>query len=176
VFVQLSVKEGRNSKSWIYDTGAMNHMTGSRAAFADLDMAVCGSVRFGDDSVAEIEGRGTVLFLCKNREHHSFTSVYYIPQLTANIVSLGQLEEADYDIHLQRSIMEIWELAGNLLARIPRAGNRLYVLNVNVAQPVCLAARSEESAWRWHARLSHINMAALRKMAREEMVRGLPTI
>jgi hypothetical protein len=66
--------------------------------------------------------------------------------------------------------------AGNLLARIPRAGNQLYVLNVNVAQPVCLEARSEESAWRWHARLGHINMPALRKMAREEMVRGLPMI
>ncbi|WVZ61915.1 hypothetical protein U9M48_011722 [Paspalum notatum var. saurae] len=151
-------------------------MTGSRAAFADLDTAVCGSVRFGDDSVAEIEGRGTVLFSCKNGEHRSFTGVYYIPRLTANIVSLGQLEEADYDIHLQRGGMEIREPGGRLLATIPRAGNRLYVLDVNVARPVCLAARGEESAWRWHARLGHINMPALRKMAREEMVRGLPTI
>ncbi|WVZ61106.1 hypothetical protein U9M48_011028 [Paspalum notatum var. saurae] len=151
-------------------------MTGSRAAFADLDTAVCGSVRFGDDSVVEIEGRGTVLFSCKNGEHRSFTGVYYIPQLTANIVSLGQLEEADNDIHLRRGAMEIREPGGSLLARIPRAGNRLYVLNVNVARPVCLAARGEECAWRWHARLGHINMPALRKMAREELVRGLPAI
>jgi hypothetical protein len=83
VFVQLGAKEERDSKSWICDTGATNHMTVSRAAFADLDMAVCGSVRFGDDSVAEIEGRDTVLLLCKNGEHHSFTGVYYIPRLTA---------------------------------------------------------------------------------------------
>lgn len=176
VFVQLGAKEQRDPTSWICDTGATNHMTGSRAAFADLDTAVSGSVWFGDDSMAEIEGRGTVLFKCKNGEHRSFTGVYYIPRLTANIVSLGQLEEADYDVHLRRGGMEIREPEGRLLARIPRAGNRLYVLNVDVARPVCLAARGEESAWRWHARLGHINMLALRKMAREELVRGLPSI
>jgi hypothetical protein len=176
VFVQLGAKEERDSKSWICDTGATNHMTGSRAAFADLDTAVCGTVRFGDDSVGEIEGRGTVLFSCKNGEHRSFSGVYYIPRLTANIVSLGQLEEADYDIHLRRGGMEIREPEGRLLARIPRASNRLYVLNVNVARPVCLAAHGEESAWRWHARLGHINMPVLRKTAREELVRGLPAI
>jgi hypothetical protein len=98
------------------------------------------------------------------------------PRLTANIVSLSQLEEADYDVHLWRGGMEIREPEGRLLARIPHAGNRLYVLNVDVARPVCLAARDEESAWRWHARLGHINMPALRKMAWEELVRGLPSI
>jgi transposase InsO family protein len=58
----------------------------------------------------------------------------------------------------------------------PHAGNRLYVLNVDVVRQVCLVARDEESACRWHARLGHINMLALRKMAREELVRGLPSI
>jgi hypothetical protein len=100
VFVQFSAKDEQDPRSWICDTGATNHMTGSRSAFADLDTTVSGSVRFGDDSVAEIEGRGTVLFKCKNGKHRSFTGVYYIPRLTANIVSLGQLEEADYDVHL----------------------------------------------------------------------------
>jgi hypothetical protein len=125
--------------------------------------------------MAEIEGRRIVLFECKNGEHLSFTGVYYIPWLTTNIVSLDQLEEADYDVHLRRGGMEIREPEGWLLARIPRVGNR-HVLNIDVARPVCLAARGEESAWRWHARLGHINMPALRKMAREELVRGLPSI
>jgi hypothetical protein len=52
---------------------------------------VQGTVRFGDDSVAEIEGRGTVEFLCKDGEHRVFARVYYIPKLMANIVSLGKL-------------------------------------------------------------------------------------
>jgi hypothetical protein len=57
VFAQLGRPEsGRNAKLWIFDTGATNHMTGSRAAFIVLDTSVRGMVRFGDNSTAEIEG------------------------------------------------------------------------------------------------------------------------
>jgi hypothetical protein len=56
VFAQLGEEE-HNIKSWICDTGATNHMLGSRAAFTtELDAAVRGTVCFSDDSVAEIEG------------------------------------------------------------------------------------------------------------------------
>ena len=64
-------------------------------------------MRFGDGSVAEIEGRGTVLFQCKNGKHRSFTGVYFIPRLTVNIVSLGQLEVAGFAIHLNHGAMSI---------------------------------------------------------------------
>jgi hypothetical protein len=60
VFAQLSEKEEQDSKSWIYDTGATKHMSGSRVAFTELNRAVHGTVRFGDDLVAEIEGRELV--------------------------------------------------------------------------------------------------------------------
>lgn len=72
--------------------------------------------------------------------------------------------------------MRIREPGGLLLAKIRRRENRLYVLHLNIAHAGCLSLRGEEEAWRWHARLGHINMAALRRMAREELVRGLPSI
>jgi hypothetical protein len=31
-------------------------------------------------------------------------------------------------------------------------------------------------AWRWHERFGYVNMAALQKLAREELVHGLPEI
>jgi hypothetical protein len=176
VFIQLGAKEERDAKVWICDTGATNHMSGSRAAFADLELTVCGTVRFGDDSVAEIEGCGSVLFRCKNGEHREFAGVYYIPRLTANIMSVGQLDEAGYDVHIKEGTMSIREPSGGLLTRVRRAVNRLYVLNIDIARPICLAARGEASAWRWHARFGHVNMPTLMKMSREELVRGLPII
>jgi hypothetical protein len=56
VFVQLGEEE-HNNKSWICDTGAMNHMSGSWVAFPELDAVMCSTVCFGDVSVVEIEGR-----------------------------------------------------------------------------------------------------------------------
>jgi hypothetical protein len=40
VFAQLREREEHDCKSWICDTGATNHMSGSRTAFAELDTTV----------------------------------------------------------------------------------------------------------------------------------------
>jgi transposase InsO family protein len=161
---------------WILDTGASNHMSGSRSAFAHLDSGIHGTVRFGDGSVAQIEGSGTILFTCKNGEHQKLSNVYFLPRLTANIISVGQLDEGRYQVLVEDGTMRIRDEERRLLARIPRSPGRLYVLTVTIARPVCMAARTDEEAWTWHARLGHINFTALRKMTREGLVRGMPLL
>ncbi|XP_073360469.1 uncharacterized protein [Aegilops tauschii subsp. strangulata] len=59
--------------AWYLDTGASNHMTGDEAAFAELDRGVAGTVRFGDGSLVEIHGRGTVLFAVGGEDHRALT-------------------------------------------------------------------------------------------------------
>jgi hypothetical protein len=169
VVPNLNEEVYRGLNQWILDTGASNHMTGSRAAFSDLDTAVTGSVRFGDGSVARIEGRGTILFSVKNGEHRSFTGVYFLPQLTANIISVGQLDEGGFQVLVEHGIMRIRDEERRLLAKVRRGAGRLYVLDVTLARPVCLAARTNDEAWRWHSRFGHLHFAALRKMARTNL-------
>jgi ribosomal protein L15 len=176
VFAQLDEGGVRDVRSWVLDTGATNHMSGSRAAFAELDMNVVGSVRFGDSSTAKIEGCGTILFVCKTGEHKILSNVYYIPRLTTNIVSVGQLDETGHEVVIKDGVMKVWDPSGVLLAHAPRKGNRLFVLDIPVTQPVCLASCTEDEAWRWHARFGHLNFQALRTLARRGMVRGLPLL
>ncbi|XP_078438598.1 uncharacterized protein LOC144709068 [Wolffia australiana] len=45
VFAHLGDEEQRDEEMWVLDTGATNHMSGSRMAFAELDAAVLGSIR-----------------------------------------------------------------------------------------------------------------------------------
>jgi hypothetical protein len=66
VFTQLGPCSDPEPHRWVLDTGATNHMTGERSVFSELNTRVSGTVRFGDGSVAEIEGSGTVVFICKN--------------------------------------------------------------------------------------------------------------
>ena len=47
---------------WYLDTGASNHMTDDASIFSELSHGVIGSVKFGDGSLVEIAGRGTILF------------------------------------------------------------------------------------------------------------------
>jgi hypothetical protein len=69
VFAVLADGRERDSRRWIFNTGASNHMTGAREAFSDLDFDVGGTVRFGDSSIMRIKGCRTILFTCKNGEH-----------------------------------------------------------------------------------------------------------
>jgi transposase InsO family protein len=59
---------------------------------------------------------------------------------------------------------------------VGRSANRLYVLELNITRPVCLAAQGTSTAWRWHARYGHLNFRALRRLAEGEMVHGLPRL
>ena len=55
-----------------------------------------------------------------------------------------------------------------------RSLNRLYLLDLEVEQPICLAARHSEEPWMWHTRFRHLSFDALGQLGK--MVRGLPHI
>jgi hypothetical protein len=71
--------------------------------------------------------------------------------------------------------MRIWDRYRRLLAKVTRGTNRLYVLNVQVSQPFCLAARRDDEAWQWHECFRHLHFEALKRLSAKGMVRGLPS-
>jgi hypothetical protein len=176
LFVQLGENGGSDSARWIMDSSATNHMTGVRAVFSKIDLRVHDTVHFGDGSVTNIEGCGTILIKCKTGGHKALTGVYYIPRLKANIVSLGQMEEAGYKIVLESGFLKLWNRAGTLAAKVKRGASHLYVLHLDVDRPVCLAAQGMSLAWRWHSRYGHLNFCGLKRLFESELVKGLPHI
>ena len=151
-------------------------MMGEREVFSDFDTRVHGTVWFGDGSVARIEGRGTVLFKLKDVGHKALGGVYHISRLTASIVSIGQLDEDGYRIDIQAGVLRIWDPHGRLMAKVQRTEDCLYMLTLDIGKPVCQAAQGSSTAWRWHARFGHLNFRGLRRLAQEDVVRGLPSI
>jgi transposase InsO family protein len=166
----------RLDTTWYLDTGASNHMTGDRAVFATLDETITGNVRFGDGSVVQIRGRGTIAFCIDGGPQRAFSDVYYIPRLKSSVVSLGQLDELACDIRIRRGVLTILDRRDKLLLKVKRAPNRLYKLTMQPVQPVCLAMRKDTVPWRWHARFGHLHLEALQRMARNGMVQGLPAV
>ncbi|XP_040384195.1 uncharacterized protein LOC121055551 [Oryza brachyantha] len=168
---------------WVLDTGATHHMTGRREFFTELDPSVRGFVKFGDASGVDIKGTGSVIFTTKSGEHRLLTGVYYIPALRNSIISIGQLEEEKGScVVIKNGVMRIWdrrkigERRGRLLVKVTRGNNRLYILNEQVAQPVCLIARRDDEAWQWHERFGHLHFEALKRLSTKEMVRGMPCL
>jgi hypothetical protein len=56
-FAQVGEEGGVvNSARWVVNTGATNHMSGTRTAFIILDTGVYGAMRFSDGSMVRIKG------------------------------------------------------------------------------------------------------------------------
>ena len=172
--VHLGRVGGEQEQRWYLDSSASNHMTCSKEAFSELDGNVIGMVKFGDGSRVAIRGRGTIIFRCQNDEHRALMDVYYIPQLRSSIISIGQLDERGSEVLIKDSDLRIRDQEQRLLAKVKRLWNRLYLLDLKVEQPVCLAARHTEEPWLWHAWFSHLSFDALGRP--EKIVRGLPHI
>jgi hypothetical protein len=174
VLAHFSDEEKVECHRWVLDTGTTNHMTGCKSAFCDLDLNIHGTVKFKDSSVMCIEGMGTMLFSCKNGEYRVFTEVYFIPRLITNIIIVGQLDEIGFQTVIEGGVMKIRDANRRLLAKVFRSPNRMYVLSVELAMRVCLSVHGVECASLWHSRFGPLNFPAMRKLVRDDMVRGLP--
>jgi hypothetical protein len=161
---------------WVLDTGASNHMTGRCEALASLDVSVRGTVHFGDGSLVEIEGIGSVVLQMKKEGHKVLTEVYYIPKQKSNIVSLGQLEEGGCKVVMENGYCNVYDVERLLLAHAPRVSNRLYLLKMHLATPVCLKAKTDDQAWLWHGQYGDLNFRALRELGQKGMVEGIPLL
>ena len=169
-------KDECQENKWYLDTGASNHMCGERRMFVELNQMVKGNVSFGDESKIPVEGKGKILIRLKNGGHQFISNVYFVPNMKNNILSLGQLLEKGYDIHLKENNLFLRDDKSNLIAKVPMTKNRMFLLNIQHDVPKCLKACYNEPSWLWHLRFGHLNFGGLKLLEKKEMVRGLPCI
>ena len=105
---------------WYLDTGATNHVSGCRKFFCELDESTNGFVKFDDNSRIRIEGKGAILINQKNGEILWLSNVLYVPQLPANILSLGRLDEEGCRMTMVGGKLTIFDHDGCLLTEVQR--------------------------------------------------------
>ncbi|KAI3730682.1 hypothetical protein L1987_61855 [Smallanthus sonchifolius] len=137
--------EGTAKYLWYLDNGASNHMTGDEYVFSSLDKNVGGKVRFRDNSCVVIEGRGSVVLECKNKEQMLLTDVYYIPHLKSNILSLGQATKGGCEVRMKDEFL--WMLGHMNFEALKSMTRKQFVTGVPVVDhptqvcEACLAGK-----------------------------------
>ena len=115
--------------------------------FVDLDESISGNVSFGDNSKTLVNGKGKSLIRLKDGRHEFISNVYYISNMKNNILSLGQLLEKDYDIHMKDSSLSIRDRRNNLITKVPMSGNRMFLLKIQNDVAKCLKACYIDASW-----------------------------
>ncbi|KAJ0080065.1 hypothetical protein Patl1_22301 [Pistacia atlantica] len=104
---------------WLIDSTASNHMTGSLAALHDVRSMM---VQIFESLMAGFP------IIAVGNQGSSFTNVFVSPDLSANLISVGQLVEENHSPHFDRSGYRVQDQVSRLeIAKGPKVG-RLFPL------------------------------------------------
>ncbi|GKD63957.1 retrovirus-related pol polyprotein from transposon TNT 1-94 [Tanacetum coccineum] len=132
---------------WYLDSGCSRHMTGVKSCLHKHVEQPGPKVVFGDDSTCTTEGYGSI----------KCNGIFFI-----------KFDEKRGTIF--NSNKEIVMIA-------PRVRD-VYVLDMtSSAQESCFFAKASENLnWLWHKRLAHLNFKTINKLAKQNLVIGLPSL
>ncbi|KAK2440889.1 putative mitochondrial protein [Trifolium repens] len=167
--------EEDHHEGWYLDTGCSNHMTSHREWLVNFNDSSKTKIRFADNRTIPAEGVGDVLIKGKKGNQALITGVLYVPEMKTNLLSMGQLLEKGFIMHLENNVMEVFDSHKNTILRAPISQNRTFQVQISANQ--CLASiKIGDEAWLWHMRYGHLNFKSLSYLKSNELVKGLPTI
>ncbi|XP_014523896.1 uncharacterized protein LOC106780153 [Vigna radiata var. radiata] len=151
-----------NDSCWYLDTGCSNHMTERKEWMVSLDLKKKSTIRFADDSTVMAEGVGRILINCKNGGITYMDDVLYIPTMKSNLLSLGQLLEKGYTMHMHKNLIDVFDKKKRMIFKASLAKNRTFKVNLSAVAIQCLSSLNvEEESWAWHYRYGHLNFRSL---------------
>nr|GFA34080.1 integrase, catalytic region, zinc finger, CCHC-type, peptidase aspartic, catalytic [Tanacetum cinerariifolium] len=144
-------------------------MTGDRSQLTNFVNKFLGTVKFGNDHVANIMGYGDYKI-----ENVTISKAYFVEGLGHNLFSVGQFCDSDLEVAFRQYTCFIRNIEGvDLLTG--SQGNNLYTLSLGdmmASSPICLLSKaSKTKSWLWHRRLFHLNFGAINHLARQCLVR-----
>ncbi|GJQ90376.1 putative ribonuclease H-like domain-containing protein [Tanacetum coccineum] len=169
-----------NDKGFV-DSGCSRHMTSNLAYLSNFKEYNRGNVTFGGGAYGgRITGKGTL-----KTNNLDFKDVYFVKELQFNLFSVSQIcDKKNYVLFSDTECLVLspdFKLPdeSQILLRIPREDN-MYSFNMHNIVPkenlTCLAAKAtSDESMLWHRRLGHINFKNINKLAKDNLVRDLPS-
>ncbi|GKB30350.1 retrovirus-related pol polyprotein from transposon TNT 1-94, partial [Tanacetum coccineum] len=153
-------------------TSTKRHMNGIKSYLYKYMEQPGPKVVFGDDSTCVTEGYG--LIKCNGIV---FTKVAFMNGLKYNLVNISQLCDAKYIVQFDKKRGTIFNSNKEIIMIAPRVRD-VYVLDMtSSSQEYCFFAKASENLnWLWHKRLTHLNFKIINKLAKQNLVIGLPSL
>ncbi|PNX94022.1 equilibrative nucleoside transporter 3-like protein [Trifolium pratense] len=163
-------------EKWNLDIRCSTHMTGIKDWFTSLKATQNNNVKFADNRSLAVQGIRDVSIKRKDGECSVIFGVLYIPSMTCNLLSIGQLLEKDYKIVMENKLLKVYNTKGSLVLKTPMSKNRTFKIGLDILNHKCLMTASSREKWRWNYRIGHLNFKDLNLLQNQNLVTGLPKL
>ena len=146
-------------------------MTGEKLNFKTLESYNGGTVTFGSNQrKSHIVGLGTV-----GNENLTISNVYLVDGLNYNLMSVSKLCDAGFYLIFDKQSCNVYRTLDNVCVYKGQRKKNVYYLYMNhfTSGETCFSAHASDS-WLWHRRLGHVAIDSIGKLAKRNLVRGLP--
>nr|GEY13923.1 integrase, catalytic region, zinc finger, CCHC-type, peptidase aspartic, catalytic [Tanacetum cinerariifolium] len=168
------VDSGRTDHPFIFGLRLLKHMTWDHSRLKNFMKKFTGTVRFRNDYFGAIMGYGDYVI-----GDSVISRVYYVEGLGHNLFSVGQFCDFDLEVAFRKHSCYVRDTNGVELIK-GSYGSNLYTISVEDmmnSSLICLLSKaSKTKSWLWHRCLKHLNFSTINKLARKDLVRGLPRL
>ncbi|KAA0032274.1 putative gag-pol polyprotein, identical [Cucumis melo var. makuwa] len=180
LFMTNIPSDQKTAEVWFIDSSCLNHMTGLKPVFKELNEGEKLKVELGNGKELQVEGKGTVGI----ETHHGnriLTNVQYVPDIGYNLLSVGQLMESGYSILFDDGACLIKnKQTGRVLAKVKMTQSKMFPLEVSNVKSFALIATAtnttKNNSKLWYLRYGHLNIKGFSLLKQRDMVIGLPKI
>ena len=131
-----------------------------------------GNVFYGDNSQGKIIGMGSISF-----EHLVLDNVFLVDGLKHNLISISQLCDMNYKFFFDaNSCQVIYTRSKEMKLKGNRIGNVYLTFLESSNTENCLVSNSSQNTWLWHNKFGHASMNLINKLAKHDLVNGLPKL
>ena len=108
----------------------------------------------------------------------TISEVLHVKGLKYNLLSVSQLVDKGYTVKIKSKLFKVIDNESKQTVLVARRKGNLYVADwASATTEECLMVSQSghtEENWLWHKRMSHLNFKTLNKLAKKELVVGLP--
>jgi len=149
-------------------------MSGNASLFTEIKKKGHRSVTFGDKSTSKIIGIEKI----DKDPSNLMGNVYLVDGLRVNLLSISQLCDKGNLVTFDFTNCIIKNRQSGKVTLYGPIIENVYVIHIDNLPShnlSCLKISHHEENWLWHKRLGHASMHTINKLAKRELVRGLPS-
>lgn len=142
-------KESTNTNLQYLDTWCSNLINGDKFVFSILDESFRDNVKFGNKSTISVMGKGQATIPTKNTLAQTMSNVLSIPELKINLLSIGQLQEKDYEIIIKNGVCWVLDDRLGLIAQVAMTANQSFFSILVILCSKFNRSSADAAFWLW---------------------------